>query len=430
MNINDKKRNENIKNVYIVGMGIGSPGLLTYEAKETLDKCTAFAGAKRILEIIHQMDGRTFLCSYRVDEIMDFIDELPTGTNIAVLFSGDVGFYSGAKGLIGEIDRRNREENNAFYNTTIVPGLSSLTFFMDKLGKTWDDALLLSRHGIKVNLISQIRDNHKVAVLLGSGAEVSEICEKLVYYGLDEIEVTVGENLSYENERIVIGKPSQFLNTEFDSLSVALFENAQPHKIRLTAGIRDAEFIRDEGDGGCRIPMTKEEVRTLAISKLGMDKTSVIYDIGAGTGSVSVEMALIANEGSVYSVEMKETAIELLVRNKRKFIVDNMEIISGKAPDVLGSLPTPTHVFIGGSSGQMMEIISAVRMKNPAARFVVTAVTLETVAELGRITEEFPDYTDTFEIAMVNVSRCRNVGAYHMLSAENPVYIAVFGGKA
>jgi precorrin-6Y C5,15-methyltransferase (decarboxylating) len=296
---------------------------------------------------------------------------------------------------------------------------------MDKLGESWDDAVFVSNHGRYVNIISLIRDNSKVCTLLGSGHDISDICKKLVYYGMDEVQVTIGEKLSYPSEKITSGKPEDFIDVEFHSLSVGFFRNNSPRKAGVTAGIKDSEFIR-AGEADHKVPMTKEEIRLISVSKLCLDKTSVIYDIGAGTGSVSVEMALLAGEGIVYSVEMKQEAVSLLEQNKKKFRVDNMEIISGEAPDVIRDLPAPTHVFIGGSSGRLRAIVDAVREKNPLARFVVTAVTLETVVELNELADE---YEDSFEMIQISASRSRKLGAYHMLSAENPVYIAAFGGE-
>ena len=111
--------------------------------------------------------------------------------------------------------------------------------------------------------------------------------------------------------------------------------------------------------------MTKEEVRTVSLSKLRLTADSVCYDVGAGTGSLSVEMALRAHQGQVWAIEKKEDAVELIHRNKLKFAADNLEIVEGLAPEALKDLPAPTHAFIGGSSGNLKEIVKLLLEKNP-----------------------------------------------------------------
>lgn len=174
--------------------------------------------------------------------------------------------------------------------------------------------------------------------------------------------------------------------------------------------------------------MTKQGVRILSLARLELTEDAIIYDIGAGTGSMSVEAARLCSKGYVYAVEQRREAVELIRDNRVRFHVENMAVIEGSAPGVLKFLPAPTHVFIGGSNGCLMEIIRTVRGKNPAVRFVINAVTLETMAQIGQIPEAFPEYRN-MEIMQVSLARSRYVGRYHMMDAENPVMIACFGGE-
>jgi precorrin-6Y C5,15-methyltransferase (decarboxylating) len=190
----------------------------------------------------------------------------------------------------------------------------------------------------------------------------------------------------------------------------------------VTPGIADTEFIRE------KVPMTKEEIRTLSLCKLGLKRDSVLYDIGAGTGSVCVEAAGICTQGKVYAVEQRHEAVQLIRENQRKFAADNLVVCEGAAPEVLSRLLAPTHAFIGGSGGHLLEIVAAVREKNPAVRFVVNVVTMETLGQISSLCEKFPEYAD-MEIIQVSVSKSRPLGRYHLMEAENPVYIISFGGK-
>lgn len=195
------------------------------------------------------------------------------------------------------------------------------------------------------------------------------------------------------------------------------------------AVIKDSEFIRGN------VPMTKEEIRTISLSKLGITNESVIFDIGAGTGSVSVTAALMCPEAMVYAFEKNDEAVELIGQNCNKFDVENVEIVVGDALENLRisqspehSIKPPTHVFIGGSGGKLIEIVKTVRSRNEQARFVVNAVTLETLDRCLALTDEFPEYAD-MDIIQMGVARAKAVGRYHMMTAENPIYIISFGGK-
>ena len=175
------------------------------------------------------------------------------------------------------------------------------------------------------------------------------------------------------------------------------------------------------------IPMTKSEVRAVSISKLGLTETAICWDIGAGTGSVAIEMALQARKGHVYAIERSPEAVALLQENQRRFSAENMTVVSGTAPEACASLPAPTHVFIGGNSGSMRQTVAQILQKNPSARIVANAIALETVAELTQCLSAFP-FSQT-ETVLLNVSRDKQAGAYHLMLANNPVYIFTMQGK-
>ena len=150
------------------------------------------------------------------------------------------------------------------------------------------------------------------------------------------------------------------------------------------------------------MPMTKSEVRAVCLSKLQLTERSSCWDVGAGTGSVAIEMALQAKKGQVYAIEHKSAAVELLHLNKEKFATENLTVISGYAPEVCFDLPTPSHAFIGGSSGNMRGILNLLLEKNPSIRIVATAISLESIAELTACLKEFP-WTET-EVISIQVA--------------------------
>ena len=307
-------------------------------------------------------------------------------------------------------------------NVCVIPGVSSVAAFAAKIGVSWDDAALISLHGRESNLIYTVGANRKTFALTGGSNTVGAICAKLCQYGFGDITVTVGEKLSYPDEKITRGNAEMFKNREFDSLSVIYIENGNAKK-RFRCGIPDDEFIRGE------VPMTKSEVRAITLSMLSLSSDSVVWDIGAGTGSVSVECALSAYEGRVYAVEKEHDAAELILINKLEFRADNIEVVEGRAPEVLDSLPSPTHVFIGGSSGNLSEILSEVIKKNPDARIVVNTVTLESQAEVTLCAESLG--LEIKDAVCVQVSRARKAGKYRLMNAMNPVFVFTLqGGKS
>ncbi|MDM8142385.1 precorrin-6Y C5,15-methyltransferase (decarboxylating) subunit CbiT [Megamonas hypermegale] len=182
-------------------------------------------------------------------------------------------------------------------------------------------------------------------------------------------------------------------------------------------GISDDLFIRD------KVPMTKEEIRILTMCKAKIRPDSIIWDIGAGTGSLSIEAAMLAPQGRVYAVEKKDLAVELLQKNIAKFALqDKIEVIQANAPQGLENLPDCDVVFIGGSGSNMFAILDEIDTKlQTGGRIVVNAVTVQTIAQITEYMTQKENYT--YEAVQVQVNRLRKVGAYDMFNAQNPVYI-------
>lgn len=182
-------------------------------------------------------------------------------------------------------------------------------------------------------------------------------------------------------------------------------------------GIADEEFIRD------KVPMTKEEIRILTMCKAKIRPDNIIWDIGAGTGSLSIEAALLASQGEVYAIERKDLAVDLLHQNIAKFkLEDKVKVIATEAPKGLDELPNCDVVFIGGSGKHMFEILDIIDSKlNEGGRIIVNAVTIQTISEITTYMKQKESYT--YEAIQVQVNRLRQIGSYDMFNAQNPVYI-------
>lgn len=437
------------RSLYLIGAGPGSRELLTGEALGYLAMADCIIGAGRILDIcrgIKGLEDKPMLQSYKKEEIADFLHSHTAYQRAALVYSGDIGFYSGASGV---------QRLLPGFETVRVSGISSAEYFLNKIGVGREELPMVSCHGQRRNLVSLLLKKGSLFTLLGKGEEINAFCETLAGFGLHETQITVGQRLSYPDERIVSGTPGQLRGQTFGDLSVLyarlpyggaegavrLPEDGAGEALRekqqavgrylgtrglVTPGLPDDLFLRDAQEGE-KTPMTKQGVRILSLSRLELTERAVVYDVGAGTGSVSIEAARLCTDGQVYAIEKKPGAVALLEKNRLRFQVENMTVVEGEAPEILEGLPAPTHVFIGGSSGRLREIIEAVRRKNPKARFVVNAVTLETIAELQRLPEYFPEYEDR-ELLQVSVSAAKKLGGYHLMRGENPVMIAAFGG--
>ncbi|MGC4019881.1 MAG: precorrin-6y C5,15-methyltransferase (decarboxylating) subunit CbiE [Muricomes sp.] len=392
------------QSIYLTGIGMGAEKSMTEEAREIFRSCDCIIGADRMTSALQSL-GKPIFSSYKPEEIHKFLVEHTEYKKVAVALSGDPGFYSGAKKL---------EEELSDYSVRIIPGISSAVYLAAKLGISWEDARFVSIHGRQQNFIYEISAHEKTFLLFGGKDSGTEICEKVHHYGLEGVDFYIGKHLSYENEEILHKKGGKLLAEDFEGLAAAYILNSCAHT-RLCPYIEDEEFIRGN------VPMTKSEIRTISIGKLGLNEKSVLYDIGAGTGSVSIEAALQSGSIKVYAVEKNPEGIELIRQNCHKFCCDHVEVIAGRAPEVLLSLEPPTHVFIGGSSGNLKEILQAVRDKNPEVKIVLNAISLETVKEVMESIEE--GLLIEPEITQISVAKSRKLGAYHMMTGQNPVYI-------
>lgn len=390
--------------ITLLGIGMGSRDTLTIEGEKALEKAELLIGARRIADSV-KMPHHTVVYEYDSEKILKCIEENSQYEHIVIALSGDVGFYSGAKKLL----------HNLGEDTRVICGISSVVYFMAKAGLSWDDAKIVSAHGRNCNLVSLICHSKKVFSILGTKDGISSLAGRLVSYGMGDVLLYVGENLSYENEKIFVKPAKELVSYEGDTLCVVCAYNENASELMSTHGIKDECFIRGKA------PMTKEEVRTVSLMKLGLSEDSVCYDVGAGTGSVAVEMALRAHQGKVYAIEKKEDALALILENKKKFAADNLEIVGGCAPEAMEELPVPTHAFIGGSSGNLKDIIRLLLNKNPEVKIVINCITLETVGEAMEAVREF-DFQER-DIVQMSVSRSKEVGRYHMMMGENPIYI-------
>lgn len=392
--------------IALIGIGMGNPDLLTGEARRWISEAELLIGAKRMVEAVDAGDREVCL-AYQPGEVERCVREHSHCRKVAVLLSGDVGFFSGAKKLL-----------DIFGDARVIPGISSLVYFCAKLRCPWEDVACASLHGKRDSVINLLRDRGRVFVILGKSDDLSGLCKRLADCGLGEVKVSLGEDLGYPGEMITTGEAKTYRERVTSPLSVCLLELSR--EMACTYGIADDAFIRGN------VPMTKEEIRSIILSKMKLTRSAVVYDIGAGTGSVSVELARIAYRGQVFAVEEKHLAVELILKNREAFGCENLHVLEGRAPEILEELPPPDCAFIGGSGGSLKEIIEKVLEKNEKARIVVSAVSLETIGEAFQVLGELEKVRGRkTEAVAVSVAKSKVLGEYHMMLGQNPVYLFV-----
>lgn len=405
------------KKVTIVGVGLGQEQYLTQEAKEILRSAPVVYTTARIGMGLQQLLNQVI--SFKVSEIVPMIKN--SEEDIVIMVSGDTGFYSLAKTI-----------QRGLKNTDIVieniNGISSMQYFFAKLGSGFDDVLLTSAHGRETNLVALSTYNKRVFALTGGEAKVVNICETLSESGMDFLKITVGENLGSESEKIYSGSPSEIKTKDISELAVMLIENENP--------ANPNSFIRDEDLERGNAPMTKEEIRHISLAKLDIQPDDIVYDIGAGTGSVTLEMAKRANRSWVYAVEQKEDAFELVRLNQKRLGIYNIKLSLAKAPDGMQDWEAADKVFIGGSGKNMQLIIDEViskhrqqyeqmsdksKFKAKSIRFVINTITLESLVEANRILEN--SRFEQVEYVSISSAKSKKIGGYNMMMANNPIYI-------
>lgn len=454
-----EKKQEQHRNLQITlaGIGMGAEALLTEEVRNRIAEADYMFGAKRMVESIKKLckqNVKTYNC-YLSKDIIPVIENIQEDSaKIVILFSGDTGFYSGCEKLYNELCK-----HKGMGKAEVLPGISSLSMLSARTGISWQDAKILSTHGVepalwKSRLLDAAKREKKTFFLTSGVADVEEIGNLLSSEFAKEewknLKIYLGYQLSYPQEWIrclTVDELCKLLSRDHndggqDSLQNSLQEepqdklqdklqdkpeeglyvgmilNEHPKKHRLTPGYPDDMFIRGQ------VPMTKEEVRSVSICKLHLTEDAVVYDIGSGTGSVSVEIAALSPHVQVYAMEVNGEAVSLLEENCKQFGLHNVRYIKTKAPDGLEDLPMATHAFIGGSKGNLREILWTLYRKNNHMRIVVNAVSMETICQMQELLKELP--VEQEEILQLSVTKMKQLGSYHMLQAANPVYIYAF----
>lgn len=405
-----------MRKVTIIGAGPGNPDLLSRAALDAIDIADVVIGAHRALAGIDVPPDVVRCELVKTADIVAALTDAASWQRAVVVMTGDVGLFSGARRLVEALS------GDARVDVRIIPGISSASYLAARLARPWQDWRFASAHGVACDIVAEAERAGELFLVTSGGEDPSRLSGELVQAGFGDARVTVAERLSYPDERITCATASEITGQTFDDLNVMLIEftggAGSPANSRwpyASSGIPDELFIR--GD----VPMTKQEVRAVALAKLRLTATDTVWDVGAGTGSVSIEAALIARAGSVWAVERNATGVRLIRENADAFGCGNVHAVPGVAPEALAKLPVPDAVFVGGSAGELPSIVEAALEKNSQVRLCVPCVTVETLTEACALLSG--SRFKGFEACQVSAARAEAVGSHHLMKAQNPVFL-------
>lgn len=411
-----------MRKVTIIGAGPGNPDLLSRAALDAIDFADVVIGAHRALAGIDVPPDVARCELVKTADIVAALTDAASWQRAVVVMTGDVGLFSGARRLVEALS------GDAQVDVRVVPGISSASYLAARLARPWQDWRFASAHGVACDIVAEAERAGELFLATSGGEDPSRLSGELVQAGFGDARVTVAERLSYPDERITCATASEIAGQTFDDLNVMLIEfagcvgspagasrAASSRWPYASSGIPDELFIR--GD----VPMTKQEVRAVALAKLRLTATDTVWDVGAGTGSVSIEAALVARAGSVWAVERNAAGVRLIRENADAFGCGNVHAVPGVAPEALAKLPVPDAVFVGGSAGELPSIVEAALEKNSQVRLCVPCVTVETLTEACALLSG--SRFKGFEACQVSAARAEAVGSHHLMKAQNPVFL-------
>ena len=396
-------------------VGIGDDGCvgLSSRAANAVARASVLVGGERQLAFFPQFVGERVVLKAGIAAALDRVAALAEEHTVCVLASGDPLFFGIGARVVARLGAEHVE---------VLPQPSSVQWAFARAGVAWDDAAVVSVHGrSSEGFVTRLRTLAKVAVLTDDESSPPRLAARLLEHGDAAWSAWVCEDLAGPGERV----------RRFTLPELAALADVRPLNVLLL--VRDDAAWRappvvpylDEEAFARRMPkkglITKREVRVLSLAAMQLRVDSVVWDVGAGSGSVAIEAAMIASRGRVHAVEVDPEGVLLCRENARAHGVDNVRVVHGRAPEALADLEQPDAVFIGGSKGSMDEIIGvALDRLRPGGRLVVNAVTLENVGEAYRTLRARGLAP---EITMLNVSRGEPLAHYMRYEALNPIHV-------
>ncbi|MFC1906988.1 precorrin-6y C5,15-methyltransferase (decarboxylating) subunit CbiE [Chloroflexota bacterium] len=406
--------------IYIIGVAPDGVSALSPRACELINGAEIIMGSRRLLAMFPALTGEKIAIRNNLAEVTDSIKRNLEDKRMVVLASGDPSFYGIAGYLTGKLGKD---------VVDIIPNVSSMQVAFARIKESWEDAALVSVHSRPIeDIVETVRSNHKVGIFTDDEHTPAAIARVLLEHGIDGRRAYVCQNLGSRDEKVVAADLRGLGEMEFSPLNVLiLLRDPEKPAGALSPrylGVPDEEFHQRRPKEGL---ITKQEVRAVSLAKMRLTENSVVWDIGAGSGAISVEASYLAGKGRVYAVEKNDADVAIIKKNISKFKVPNVEVVQAFAPDGLSQLPDPTAVFIGGSGGVMEGILDLVcRRLKPGGRIVMNIVALE---NLGVAVNALKARGFIFDVTLVSVARSTDIMELTRFEALNPVFVVATGKK-
>lgn len=392
--------------IYLVGAGIEGWEGFGSKALEIIAQAEVMIGHQRHLDIFPDFSGKKMPLG-DLPEVLEFLKG--TDKRVVVLASGDPTFFGISRFLLRNLPKERIE---------IFANVTSMQYAFACIKEPWDDAIFVSVHGRGMHVaVDKIIAAEKACVLTDKVNTPAAIAAELIERGAEGYEAWLCEDLGLATEKFTRTDVRGLLELKPSDLNILiLVKTYEPNLVQYPLiGIDDDEFHTSKK------LITKQEVRAVTLSKLQLQDDLVLWDIGAGSCSVSIEASNLMPNGRIFAVERNQQCISFINENLKKFCTRNVKLIEAFAPDGLEDLPDPDRVFIGGAGGKLDEIIDAVSQRlKPDGIVVINAVTLDT---LSQAVEFLEDHGYTVEATCVNIAKTRKLTEYKMFEAQNPVYV-------
>jgi len=396
------------RKVHIIGVAPEGVSSLLPEARRLVDRAEMVFGGRRLLQMFPHHPGEKIAIKNNLAEVASLIKRNLERKRMVILASGDPNFYGIASYLAGKLGKNVLD---------IIPNVSAMQLAFARIKESWEDATFVSVHSRPIeDIVGVVGSNAKLGIFTDGKHTPSNIARVLLEHGVDGYRAYVCQNLGSKDEKVIKTDLPNLVKMKFSPLNVLILLREQSKRqSQQILGIPEASFRRRDG------LITKQELRAVSLAKMRLTEDSVVWDIGAGSGAVSIEASFLARRGHVYAIEKNQKDVAIIKKNLRKFNASNVEVVQTLAPDGLDKLPDPTAVFIGGSGGRMEEILDFVsRRLKPGGRIVINIVAMENLSVAVNALKARGFVPD---ITLVNIARSTSVMELTRFEALNPVFV-------
>ncbi len=397
-----------MKAIHVIGAGVEGQEGFSQRALDLIGNADLLMGGARQLDLFPEFSGETFVIGDNHGQVIERIGK--AAGSVVVLASGDPLFFGIGRDLLRNLPEAELE---------FVPNATSVQYAFAKIRVPWDDAIFVSVHGRGlVGAIDQIVAHDKIAVLTDEIHTPQVVARELVERGRDGYRVYLCEDLGSANERILQTDVRGLLEIEAAPLNVLiLIKEYEAGGDGALPGIG----IPDEDFAAVKKLMTREEIRAISLAKLRLRHDMILWDVGAGSGTVSIEADHLLPNGRIFAVERNAQSLDFLKKNLNTFRSRNVTIVAEEAPSCFEDLPDPDRVFVGGSGGHLWDILESVDGRLPSGgRVVLNAVTLDTLTSAS---EFFENSGYQLEVVTVNIAKTMPLTDYKVFEAFSPVFV-------